>query len=287
MAEKKAIVTLALGEKYVHIWDQLCKENWQIYAEKYGYDLICLKQPLDQSPRAQKRSPAWQKCLVLNQPWAESYDRIVWVDADILINVNAPDITQGVPLEKVGVVDEWAWPTPEIYRSTTHRRAFQYWTEIGANPIINHTPEEWYANYGLPPKYSQVVQTGVMVMSPKYHNEVLKMVYDQYEDKPYLLYEMRPLSFELLENNLVHWLDIRFNVLWFFYKTVYYPFFLANPLVPSIFNHQGLKAFMSKICLEAAYINSYFIHFAGDRQEMSLLNWRNLDFDTLRGRLYQ
>ncbi len=41
----------------------------------------------------------------------------------------------------------------------------------------------------------EVVQTGVMVFTPKQHREVLEYVYYNYEEKG-LNYEMRPLSKE-------------------------------------------------------------------------------------------
>jgi hypothetical protein len=37
----KAMVTLALGESYSALWQQICKPSWQRYAEKYHLDLIC------------------------------------------------------------------------------------------------------------------------------------------------------------------------------------------------------------------------------------------------------
>lgn len=72
MKNQKVIVTIAIGEKYVVSWKKYCQPNWQAYAHKYGYDLICLERPLDLSSRANLRSPAWQKCLVLGQGFARS-----------------------------------------------------------------------------------------------------------------------------------------------------------------------------------------------------------------------
>ena len=109
----KALVTLAIGEKYLVPWRALCEPGWRAYAARHGYDLVVITQPLDTSPRAAARSPAWQKCLVLGDAIAAGRDRIVWIDADVMINPTAPDITVGVPAEKIGAVDEHAFPTPE------------------------------------------------------------------------------------------------------------------------------------------------------------------------------
>jgi hypothetical protein len=96
---KKAIVTLALGEKYVAMFEKMCRDEWENYCVKFGFDLIVIKQPLDISDRAIKRSPAWQKLLILSQDWSKKYEQIVWIDTDILINCqNSPDICQGTPV---------------------------------------------------------------------------------------------------------------------------------------------------------------------------------------------
>ncbi|HXI99808.1 MAG TPA: hypothetical protein VNH44_01210, partial [Micropepsaceae bacterium] len=60
---RKAIVTLAIGAAYAERFEQLCRRNWAVYADRHGFNLIVIKEPLDTSERAQKRSPAWQKCL--------------------------------------------------------------------------------------------------------------------------------------------------------------------------------------------------------------------------------
>jgi hypothetical protein len=75
----KAIVTLLVGESYETNWRTFCKPQWESYANKYGYDLIALNRPLDASARAQNRSPAWQKCLILSQEFAlpNGFDFIV------------------------------------------------------------------------------------------------------------------------------------------------------------------------------------------------------------------
>lgn len=76
---KKAIVTLAIGDNYLDLWMNICKKNWTAYCERHGYDLIIFDRPLDISMRAQQRSPAWQKCLILGADAVRNYDRVVWI----------------------------------------------------------------------------------------------------------------------------------------------------------------------------------------------------------------
>ena len=89
----KVLVTFAIGNKYRDLFHQYAKDGFLAYCKKFGYDLICITESLDQSERAQKRSPAWQKLLILSQPWSEKYERVLWMDTDIIINMkNAKDI---------------------------------------------------------------------------------------------------------------------------------------------------------------------------------------------------
>ena len=223
MSHSKAIVTIAIGAQYYGIWKRACEANWQDYASKHGYDVICIDAPLDASERAQKRSPAWQKCLILGQAFSAGYERIVWIDSDILINsASAPCIAADVPLEKVGAVEAMSQPTRALSMQALDR-LYDLW---GTTSIRNVEPKEYYTNWGLPAGFNEVVQTGVMVLSPRHHRELLENTYFAYEEKGGREWhmEMRPLSYELMKAGVVHWVDPRFNLNWSEQQSLYYPF---------------------------------------------------------------
>src|SRR5262249_58192379 len=90
MSRGAALVTLAIGRRFSERWRTLCQPSWQRYAERHGYDVICIEHTLDSSERARDRSPAWQKCLILGQPFARDYERLVWVYSATLINPAPP-----------------------------------------------------------------------------------------------------------------------------------------------------------------------------------------------------
>lgn len=293
---KKAVVTLAVGKYYADSWNMFCRDNWSRYAARWGYDVICIDRPLDSSARAEGRSSAWQKCLVLSQPWSDKYERIVWVDADILINPYAPDISEGVSLEKVGATDQFTYPTAELYQVATYK----YSRSHGKGVVDDYPGERFHANWGLPQDFSKVVQTGVLVLNYRYHRDVLEYVYNTYEDKPGLNYEMRPLSYELQKRDAVQWIDARFNALWATYQVLYCPFsltpilnnssfwnsrfwrLLRKPATP-ILNNSGFWRLLRKptapaieVWLRSAYANSYFLHFAACQRDLPLLKWKDV-----------
>jgi hypothetical protein len=260
---KTRLVTLVIGDEFRLRWQALCEPGWRNYAARHGYDLLAVPQSLDASPRARARSPAWQKCLVLGEQVAAGFDRIVWIDADIIINPAAPAITDGVPIDKIGAVDEHAYPTPDGRRRTL-TTLVEMWRPhdalIAASFESFLDPPAWHAMAGLPRRGERIVQTGVMVLSPQHHRELLEHVYFNYEDvggAP-LNFEMRPLSFEVQERGIQHWIDGRFNALAGYLKLQHEIDGGAQISTP-----QQIWQF-----LWSEYHRNYFLHFAGQHALM-------------------
>lgn len=290
MKNKKALVTIAIGDKYLTNWKQFCEPGWARYATKYNFDLICLTKPLDTSPRASARSPAWQKCLILSQEFSAQYERIVWVDSDIIFNPLAPDVTSGVPLDKVGIVEDPGFSPIFL------RRFYQRYPKS----IINYTPQDYYRQYGLPDECSKACNTGLMVLSAV-HRSILEHVYDYYEEKGGREWHMeqRPLSYELLKNEMIHWMDPRFNVCVPVEEFIHYHFLLPPEPAPITSNlrvrlirkfHRIVDSSAIVRRLKAAAVNatslrkmrtaalntmfesSFFLHFGGRIEEMQQLD---------------
>ena len=257
------IVTLAIGEAYLRRWRRMCEPGWRVYAKRHGYDLLVIENPLDEGARATARSPAWQKCLILENAVAGSHDRVVWIDSDIVINPAAPAITQGVPIEAIGVVDEHVYPSASV-RQRIIGSLIDYWRhsdpKIARNWETFCDPAEWHALAGLPKRGKHMIQTGVMVLSPRHHRELLQHVYDRYEDVggEHMNYEMRPLSFEIQERGLQHWLDNRFNAL------VSMLILEKQMELNRTMGDQECRRF-----LDAEYRRNYFLHFAGRHDLMA------------------
>ncbi len=245
------MVTMAIGRRHSERWAHHCRPNWERYARRHGFDLHCIGAPLDDSPRARDRSPAWQKLLILGRPFARGYDRVVWIDADVVINPDAPSIVEGVPPERVGATDEFA-VMEQSAPDALPRSTLELW-EFNMRAVTRRgPPHAFYRAWGLPDGFDEVVQTGVMVLSPEHHRELLERVYADYEDLPGGIYEMGPLSYELLRAGLVEWIDQRFNVLWMHRRARRAPFLVDNP------RHERAGEVVAR---EMARV--HFMHFAG------------------------
>jgi len=277
----KAIVTIVLGDAYQKNFREHCFFNWKGYADKHGYDLLIFDKPLDTSIRAEERSPSWQKCLVFKQPTVMSYEQVVWIDSDVLINANnSPCICEAVPLEKVGAVNQAVVPTPEENQAYS-RTMLEYSEQAGIPYFDDQKAGEFYSSFGISTNFDSVVQAGVMVVSPECHSDIFVRTYTEYEDRGGVIwnYEMRPLSYELLKEDVVHWIDNRFNRIWAFEKIIHYPFLLKGQSIFSLFakglgRQQFFESFeiLMKKCATVAYLNAFFLHFAGSQHEMQFVD---------------
>lgn len=263
MTATTALTTLAI-DRYAESWRVLCWPSWQRYADRHGYALVAFDRPLDSGPRARSRSPAWQKLLVLEQPELRGFERVVWVDADVVINArHAGAVDIDVPLEKIGIVDEMALFEGSI--AATRRAAYQAVIERSRHAQGVDEGSDPYAIFGLMPAFPRLLNTGVMVLSPRHHASLLRHVYDAYEDRgaPAYNYEMRPLSHEILRRGVDHPIDPRFNLLWPHYSHIFHPAIDRRyPLMSGLVH-----------AVAGAYVNGFFLHFAGSQSDIRFLRY--------------
>ncbi|MBF0158782.1 MAG: hypothetical protein HQL58_04600 [Magnetococcales bacterium] len=264
---REAIVTLVIGDSFRHSWEGAARPGWMRYAEKHDLDVIVIQQPLDGSLLAQSRSPAWQKCLILSQPWSMLYQRIIWVDADIIINPHAPHVCYGVPLQQVGAVinyDQLSLAEKHIRldRTTASTKpddmpAMQTLAEVAKN--FSYFNNFLYRNLeSIDTDESRTISTGVMVLSPQHHRAVLEDTYSFPQRTN--CYEQHPLSLLLMQRGLLYELNPRFNWHLFEYFAVHCPKLLAKTKDGTIPDDFPWSLFMELV--ENEFHNSYFLHFA-------------------------
>ena len=139
---------------------------------------------------------------------------------------------------------------------------------------------------GLPPDFDQVVQTGVLVLSPTHHRALFEKVYYEYEDKGGREFhmEMPPLSYELLKADLVHWIDGRFNVNWIYEAILHYPFLANLDKTPGTVGRVKRRVgrwvlHVQQACMTTAFSLGYFLHIGGG-DTFRLMKWVNAVADS-------
>ncbi len=88
---KVLLVTVAIGEQYLKQYYNLFYESQYNYAIKNGYDFKVCTDYLDKVHQ-HKTTVSFNKVLVCSQEWSANYDFIIFIDADILININSPPL---------------------------------------------------------------------------------------------------------------------------------------------------------------------------------------------------
>lgn len=231
---KVLLVTIAIGEKYFEYYTNTFYESQKKYALKHGYDFKVITHFLD--PTIQIRQTiSFNKILVCSQEWSADYDFIIFIDADIVININAPPIHNYIDYgTKIGVVDEWSQPTKERRLKIQKHQGWEV-------PAVDH-----YKLCGLDIETEMVFNSGVLVMQPKIHSDFLKNIYDKYVIQSIshyrgFIFEQCCIGYEIQKANMYTILDNRFNALW------------------------GLTTLdnMENITFNTYFNNNYFIHLAG------------------------
>ncbi len=255
----KALVTLNIGEKYKNMWRDSFADTWFKYAEKHGYDVVSIEDYIDRSAFGYARSPHWQKCLILEDAETQDYEYVVWIDSDIMINYHtAPCIVAANERDndesKVGAVT-WQGserPNPERFENGI-KRVWNGNQAAWVRALENPTFQKFFELGGYPMDRDDTMNTGVLVLKPDKHRDVLRHVYETYQENPHTSKEQMALCHYLLSNDLVNPIDSRFNKIWDTVMIESYPF-LSMPALTA-------DTRMSALCVNTAYHNSYFLHF--------------------------
>lgn len=260
-AYRQAIVTVLVGQTYVETWRVMCEPNWQAYADRHGFDLIVIAHLPDASPRGLGRSPAWQKLLILDQPWSAAYERIVWVDADIVISGHAPNILREAPdPAKIGASlsgAQFSEAEKHIYFERLHNLTVEPHL---ASLAWRFTEENGFSESEIDGEGAPMLNTGVLVMSPEHHNALLKEIYAS--ESASRLYEQPLLSREIHRAGLLVPITPRFN--WVIHERRILDFAeidtVEHPEVARLIDH-----------LRNELTKAYFLHFAGSMSIMEHL----------------
>jgi hypothetical protein len=231
---KCLLVTIAIGEKYLEEYKNLFYKSQRDYAVKNGYDFKVIRDFLDKNI-INKSTISFNKILVCNQEWSKDYDFIIFIDADILININSPPIHNYIEYDDcIGIIDEYSQPSKE--------RRLKIQQKMGWETSAS----DYYKLCGFDIQTDMVFNSGILVMQPKKHNDFLLTIYNKYilqsiSHPRGFHFEQSCIGYELQKHNLYKVIDNKFNAVWGLTK-------LDN---------------IENISLTKYFNNNYFIHFAG------------------------
>ena len=237
MTQTVLLVTITIGEKYIQQYNTLFRKSQELYANRHGYDFKVITDflEIDKSNR-HPSTISFQKILVCSQEWSKEYDVIVFIDADILINSNAPPLPLSTLDKNIQIVNEFSQPTFHERISIQIRAGWE------------RTPEEYYklASPIFQLETDYMLNTGLMITQPKIHSEFLQTIYNKYIKESIghrrgFHFEQSAIGYELQKENRFTLLDNKWNAIW------------------------ALNSMSKKygVSLQEFVDSNYFIHFAG------------------------
>jgi hypothetical protein len=236
---KIAIVIFLIGDNYINKFNKKFRNTLEQYCNKYNYELIILNKYIKDEPNMDRKKFYWQRMLIPEK--FIDYDFIVSMDSDIFVNPNSPPIPfEDIPEGKVAAINERKYFGNYEWREGVQIKSG--WERTG---------KEWYALSGENKDYNDHINGGFVIYQPKYHAKMFKDLYENNINN-YMKYhqdDQSIISSFIIDNNLVYWLDERYNKIWFFWKNIFYPNFDS---LPQDIKHMYIHNFISL---------NYFTHF--------------------------
>jgi len=278
----KAIATMIIGDRTAEMWRRYSRPTWDAYADKHGYEIVALAEPVRPELVSAAKPVHWQKCFLLQHPALAGYDYVVWIDADVMINHHrAPCIVGEMRTDKIGAVDlSHRHPTRRGFENCvarylplkgyvmSHKRAIERAAPFPTPELTESFRAEAVTGAAGYAAQGTTVNTGVMVLQPRRHAAFLAEVFDKYREVADSDdHEQTPLSDEIVAHDLLEPLDVGFNNVFYIDMAERYPFLHSVPLMRT----DGGRV-LARLCVTTSFLNSYFLHFVGgERDYMQLV----------------
>ena len=152
---KTAVVTCTFGDKYISL-SKLTHHTLKSYADRIGADFVVINEK-----KLSKKFVHYEK-FQLRGLFAK-YSRIIYMDSDMLVRDDCPDLFKEVPEDKIGIFNEGAFTS--------------------CIPLIQDAIQKYGPSLKLSgriPYRGQYYNTGIMVLSRK-HKDVFTMPEEEYD----------------------------------------------------------------------------------------------------------
>jgi len=226
-----ALCSIAIGSKYLEEYTKLFMPSHKKYAATHGYDFKVITTYL--SAVNHPDTLCFHKYMLCSQSWANQYDYIVYIDADILINGRAPGIPFHLLGNGIGMVDEYSQPTPERRRAVQIKNGWEQ-TATGYFRLCDY--------YLLT---DSVFNGGLMVFQPEKHKGLCESIFAKHVHSNIghprgFHFEQTTTNYELQRRKMVSVLPNEFNAI----------IAIAKSDDPSL-------------TIDEFFSRNHFVHFAG------------------------
>ena len=268
---KNAIVTIAIGEKYYNLWKKNSSKLWINYCKKYDLGLYIVDNDLVSKDNKVWKKATWQKLLIPEEikKTGLNLERVCYLDTDILISPNAPNIFDFHESETIGLVsvrNKLPFPLENVLRKMAFQRNLHYSNNYPLDSSLFISLDEVYKFHGLENMGDECCM-GLILFNPRLHGKQMKKSFEKYSsdiktvtnggDQTHLNYEFHKFA-------KVSKLDYKFQAIWPYEMAWYYDFLYRK-------NYQTNQSLI-RDCIESCLSRNHFLHFAGSWHESEMFN---------------
>lgn len=203
---KVAIFVVCIGSEYKKHYMNIFYPFTVQYCRKHNYDLHVIDCYIGHPEHHQPSCIHMMKWLAPITDLAFRYDRVMVIDADIIINPILTPPIHTLELDgKIGVVDEFSQPTVEKRLEIQRKNKWEL------------TATEYYKTNGFDIDTKMLFNSGMCICEPKIHFPVFQEIASYMEAQMgFVQFEQRIFGYVLQKNNIYKVLPNEWNTLWFF-----------------------------------------------------------------------
>lgn len=268
---RHALVTSAIGGRYLRDFVEFSLPTWRNYAKRHGLGIIVFADNSVSEETLGGFNGAWLKMLLpeLVEHHFPQIKRLALVDTDIIINPASPNVFGATPEGSVGVVPEFsADPSRDIQarKRIAFLRRNHYDSAYPLDSILFASAEQVYAEEGFKP-LSDSFCSGLLVLDVAFSSHFSTWFREAKTGDSGLAvaWEQTFLNYKVLTQLPHHWLDRKFQVIWNMEMALFHP---------SLYQLGDLSnSEIAETCVADTLNRVHFLHFAGSWPESTA--WRN------------
>lgn len=261
------IVTIAIGDTYLHRWKSTVFKSWLLYAKENDLGIIVITDHLIPKNHSKWKKPTWQKMLIGR--YLTKYDikinTICYLDTDILINPYSLNIFDFHDDEKISVVS-LRKNLPFNYETTLRKLALLRKSYLDDRYPLDSALfiglDELYAFHNLPTQEDEFC-AGLLMFNPKYFGTQMYEWFEKYDRSVTSITnggDQTHINFHVQSTGVANFIPYEFQAIWSFESANYYPFLFMDEFKNSQIFKQSIQSTLLRV---------NFLHFAGNWPESS------------------
>lgn len=268
------IVSIAIGKKYLKLWNEYFKKNWIIYCKKNNIGLIIITKDLIDKKNIFWKKPNWQKFLIgkyLEKKYSKKIKNICYLDTDIYINPFSPNIFDSHDEKKISVVSMFKnlpYDLFETKKKISYLRHNFFSKKYPLDSSLFMNINQIYKYHNLKPQKDYFC-SGMYVFNLKNFSRAMYEWFFKYTNRSTSITggEQTHLNYEFFKKGKIKMLSYKFQSLWVYEIVNKYPF---------LYNKNFRKKELILECVEKSILENYFLHFAGSWHESDMFKLKKI-----------